>query len=168
MLYFDFDGVILDTEFLIFEDWRKNRDKYKKLGWDKIKYLKNVDWEYVLNNSKIINDSIYYLKQIDPEESFILTKIHSLENEGAKKVKWSRARDIKQPIILVPYNLDKTNIVNAKGNVLVDDSLNNLDDWDKCGGQSVFFDIDNDNYDSWHLPNIKEYERVMSLSKFIK
>ena len=165
MLYIDFDGVILDTEGPLFKEWRKNPNRHNLGEEVKIKYIQEIDWNYVLNNSEIINDSIYYLKQMNPEKSFILTKIHSLENEGLAKVRWIRDKNIKQNIILVPYMLNKSDMVHAKENTLVDDSLKNLEDWENNGGYPVFFDMDDDNYDSWHQPNHQGYQKVLNLSK---
>ena len=166
MLYIDFDGVILDTEELLFENWRKNPNRHLLPGIEKIKYIQNSDWEYILYNSKVINDSLYYLKQMDLNTSFILTKVHSMNNEGCAKIQWLRNNKVKQGIILVPYCLKKTDIVNACGNTLIDDCLKNLDDWKDNDGTPIFFDIDNDNYDRWNQPNEKKYEKVRSLSKF--
>lgn len=166
MLYIDFDGVILDTEGLLFEEWRKNPNRHSLSEFDKIKYIQNSDWNYIINNSEIINDSIYYLKQMDPNESAILTKIHSLSNEGVSKVRWLREQGVKQSIILVPYMVKKTDIVDASGNILVDDCLKNLDDWVNCNGTPMFFDINDDGYDSWNKPNVKKYQRVLNLSNF--
>lgn len=168
MIYFDFDGVILDTEELLFEEWRKIPNRHELSEEDKIKYIQASDWDYIINNSHIINDSIYYLNQMDPSKTAILTKIHSMENEGNAKVRWLRKMNIKQSIILVPYMLKKTNLVDASGNILVDDCLANLYDWEKNNGMPILFDIDNDNYDSWHQPNVKGYQKVLSLSKFNK
>ena len=59
MVYVDFDGVILDTEELLFYEWRKNENRHLLSEFDKIKYIQKTDWSYVINNSKIINDSLY-------------------------------------------------------------------------------------------------------------
>ena len=165
MVYIDFDGVILDTEELLFEKWRENPNRHSLLEIDKIRYIQNSDWNYIINNSEIINDSIYYLKQMDPSKTAILTKIHSSANEGFAKIKWLRAQDVKQSIILVPYMLKKTDMVDANGNILVDDCLKNLDDWVNCNGIPMFFDINNDGFDSWNKPNVKKYRKVLDLSK---
>ena len=168
MIYIDFDGVILDTEELLFEKWRMNPNRYLLPESEKIKYIQNIDWRYILYNSPIINDSIYYLKQLDPSKSFILTKVHSLTNEANNKIKWSRDNGIKQPVIIVPYTQKKTDLVPVKGNLLVDDSLKNLDEWVYENGEVLFFDKDNDNYDSWNEPNTKGYQKVLNLSSLIK
>lgn len=166
MLYIDFDGVILDTEELLFEEWRKIPNHHSLSEDEKIRYIQRCDWDYILNHSDCINDSIYYLKQMNPTQSFILTKIHSLENEGVSKVKWIQSKGIKQSIILVPYLVKKTSMVDVSGNILVDDCLKNLDDWVEHDGIPVFFDMDNDGYDSWKQPNVKKYQKVYNLSSF--
>ena len=118
-----------------------------------------------LNNAKITNDSIYYLNNMDPKKSFILTKIHS-QDEGVEKNKWLRNNNVKQSVILVPYMLKKVEMVDAKNNILIDDCLNNLREWEQYGGKSILFDIDNDNYDSWHQFNEENYSKTLTLSKF--
>lgn len=165
MLYIDFDGVILDTETLLFDTWRKIPNRHLLDDAAKEEYIQTRDWEYIINNASIINDSVYYLKYMDPSTSCILTKINSLYNEGAAKIKWVRKNNIKQNIILVPFLFKKTDIVDAKGNTLIDDSLHNLDDWANNGGYPIFFDMDDDNIDSWNKPNTKGYQRILSLEK---
>ena len=167
MTYIDFDGVILDTEELLFEKWRKNPDRFKLPEEVKIEYIKKANWEYIIRNSEIINDSIYFLKETNPDKSFILTKVHSLKNEGQAKVKYLREQGIKQSIILVPYTMKKTDVVEARGNTLIDDSLRNLSEWENNGGYPIFFDIDDDDYDSWQQPNIKQYKKVNNLSSIV-
>lgn len=168
MLYIDFDGVILDTEELLFEDWRKIENRHLLPETEKIKYIKNRNWDYILNNSPIINDSIYYLNNMNPKETFILTKVHSLENEASAKIRWLRNQKVKQTIIPVPHDIKKSDVVDPYNNILVDDSLFNLEEWEELGGIPILFDINNDNYDSWNKPNIKEYKKVLDLSSFKK
>lgn len=168
MIYIDFDGVILDTEDLLFEEWRKNPNRKALPTIEKIKYIQNVDWQHVIYDSKIINDSVYFLKQMNPIESAILTKVHSLVNEAQTKIKWIREQGIIQPVILVPYTSRKSDIVIANNNTLVDDCLKNLDEWVEKEGKAIFFDMDNDNIDSWHQQNKKNYKKILSLSHFVK
>ena len=95
MVYIDFDGVILDTEDLLFYEWRKNPDRHKLSEYDKIKYIQKSDWNYIIKVSPVINDAIYYLKHMDPAKSAILTKVHSLSNEGAAKINWKKENGVK-------------------------------------------------------------------------
>lgn len=39
MIYIDFDGVILDTEKILFEEWRKNPNRGNLPEIEKIKYI---------------------------------------------------------------------------------------------------------------------------------
>ena len=166
MLYIDFDGVILDTEDLLFEEWRKNPDRHSLPKIEKIKYIQAANWRHIIYDSDIINDSVYWLKQMNPAESAILTKVHSLENEAATKIKWIREQGILQPVILVPFVSRKSDIVTVRNSILVDDCLRNLDEWIAEDGMGIFFDKDDDNYDSWHQQNTKNYQKVLTLSPF--
>ena len=163
MRYIDFDGVILDTEALLFYEWRKNPNRHKLPESEKIKYIQESDWHRIINESPIINDSIYILKQMDPNESAILTKVHSLSNEGYEKVIYLRNKGILQNIILVPYNIRKSDIVIPEGDTLIDDSLRNLSEWEAKGGYPMFFDKKENNIDSWNMPNDKGYQRVLRI-----
>ena len=96
MLYIDFDGVILDTEPLLFEEWRKNPNRHLLSESEKIKYMKKNNWNYIINNSDIINNTIYYLKQMNSSDSYILTKVHSLQNESVEKIKRLRAKVLRK------------------------------------------------------------------------
>ena len=51
--YIDFDGVILDTEKLIFENWHKEEDRSEEA---KIRYLQRISWNKIIENSKILKD----------------------------------------------------------------------------------------------------------------
>ena len=95
MIYIDFDGVILDTEDVLFHEWRQNPDHKLLPISDKIKYIQDIDWDYVLYNSLVIDNSIDYIltlktkgqyerdefeKKIDKEtfQKFISSDIESL------------------------------------------------------------------------------------------
>ena len=163
MLYIDFDGVILNTEPLLFEEWNKLPNKHLLNEDDKIKYVHDANWYTIIKNAEIINDSIYYLNNMDPTKTFILTKIHS-QDEGVEKVLWLRKNGVKQSVILVPYKVRKIDMVDALGNTLVDDSLRNLKEWKREGGYPIFFDLDDDDFDSWLQYNEEGFKKTLSLS----
>ena len=167
MIYFDCDGTLIDTEGLLFEEWRKNPDRDKLPSGAKIEYIRNADWEKILYEAPILGNSIDLLKEIDPNTSAILTKIHSRDNEGKWKAIYFRDKGVKQRIIFVPYYYKKTEIVLAKGNVLVDDCLKNNREWSLEGGNSYFFDIDGNNIDRWGEYNEQGFTRVHSIERFI-
>ena len=168
MRYIDFDGVILDTEDLLFHEWRKNPEHHFLPDEDKVVYIRNCNWRDIINNSPVINDSIYILKNMDKDASSILTKIHSLE-EGYEKIIYLGNNDVKQNVILVPYPASKIQVVRPnKNDILIDDSIKNLTEWQAMGGYPMFFDLNNNNVDSWGIYNKNSYQRVRRIDEDIK
>ena len=164
--YIDFDGVVVDTSPLLFKEWQQM--KYSTLTEeDKIEYVKKQNWEVILNNSPIINDSMYILKQLNTCENAILTTVHSLENEGVSKVKYLRKNGVLLPIIVVPYLVDKIQIVNPQNNILIDDRIYNLDVWNNAMGHAIFFNKDNLDIDEWNVKNF-DYPKISTLNDLDK
>ena len=158
-IYVDFDGVILDTETLLFDE-NYYRAKLNP-NFDKMKYVQEINWQNMLNKAEIINNSIEILKEMEKQIT-ILTKINSLDNEGIAKIKYLRKYKINCDIILVPFNLRKIDVVSAKNNVLIDDTVHNLDNWHNSGGRSLFFNKDNLDIDNWGNTNFN-YTKIKSL-----
>lgn len=158
--YIDFDGVIFDTESEVFKYYELLK-KYK-ICINKLRCVQRRSWIDVLENSKEINDAIRIINELD-NDTAILTRIHSLENEGVSKIKLLRDLGIEKEIILVPYQVKKSDVVPARGNILVDDSIFNLNEWRSDGGMSVFFNKDDSDYDNWGVLN-ERYPKIKSLS----
>lgn len=156
--YIDFDGVIKDTYLPLFEDYliKKNNGEYV----DDTKHVMKKDWLYVLKKSPIINNAIEIINSLN--DISICTRIHSLENEGVAKIKDLRNLGVKCDIILVPYQVKKTDVVNASGSILVDDAIFNLEEWEEAKGIPIFFDNNGTNIDGWGVKN-KKYMRTRSL-----
>lgn len=161
--YIDLDGVILDTLPWVFKEWEENPKFKDKSNLDLHKYLEEKNWDEVLDNASIINNSIKILNSLGGNDVAILTKVHSLEKEGKSKIKFLRSLGIKQEIILVPFSISKTDVVNAYGNILVDDTLANLKQWQKEGGISLFFDTRGNNIDSYNIEN-NEFVKISDLN----
>ena len=157
-IYVDFDGVIFDSEKLLFEEYKKFKNQSESL---KIKYIQEKDWEELLSKCNVINNGIEILKSLRKDIS-ILTKVFSMENEGVAKIKILRSKGIYNDVILSPGYLKKTDVVSAKGNVLIDDTVHNLDDWLLAGGLPIYFNKDNYNIDGWNNKN-KVYRMTNSL-----
>jgi hypothetical protein len=165
--YIDCDGVIIDTEKGIFDQYHilKESNSSLKRG----EYLEQLNWEEWLRQAEVINNSLTILRENDPCDVAVLTKVHSLL-EGLAKVKYFRENKIKNNIILVPEGLQKSDIVNSKNNLLVDNLLKNLDDWNDKQGISGFFNKNGDNFDTYrelhtineHYPLITSLEQIFS------
>lgn len=156
--YIDFDGVIKDTYVPLFEDYWEKQKNGEYIN--DTEHVIKKDWIYVLANSPIINNAIAIINEID--DVAICTRIHSLENEGVAKIRDLRKLGVKCDIILVPYQVKKTDVVKALGNVLVDDAVFNLDEWVQAGGIPIFFDNYGTNVDGWGVEN-KKYVRTRTL-----
>ena len=89
-IYVDFDGVIFDSEKLLFEEYKKFKNQSESL---KIKYIQEKDWEELLSKCNVINNGIEILKSLRKDIS-ILTKVFSMENEGVAKIKILRSMGI--------------------------------------------------------------------------
>ena len=72
MRYIDFDGVILDTEDYLFYDWYKIPNYHELTEEDKIRHVQCANWYKILHESNFINDSLYILKHILPEQIFVI------------------------------------------------------------------------------------------------
>lgn len=66
-------------------------------------------------------------------------------------------------IHLVPNEVFKNEMVNPKGNILIDDKLYNLDKWTEFGGIGYFFNRDNKNIDIYGKVNTT-YKTISDLS----
>ena len=130
-IYIDFDGVILDTDTTI-----DNIIKDKNI--DKKEYIRNCNWENLLNSTDVINNSIKYL----------------------------RDKNIDMNIHLVPTKISKSDIVRSKDNILIDDKVYNLDEWNSKGGISIFFNKDNNDIDIYGKINTK-YKKISDLSMLL-
>lgn len=167
MRYIDLDGVILNTEDVLFNEILNVKNK-GKLDEDFImKLVININWEYLLKHSKPINNSINILRRLDPNESAILTRVHSIEEADAK-INYFKNLGIDQKVIPVFYPLKKNDVVDAKDNILIDDSLRNLRQWIMDGGYPMFFDKYENNIDSWDEYNVKGFQRVLRIDEEIK
>lgn len=155
-VYIDFDGVLLDTDSIIdFE--------FNGVG-ERREFVKNYDWFKLMRDDLIINDAFKYIKESKYNVN-LLSKISSM-CEGQAKIKYLRSNDINIDINLVPTLINKCDVVNAFGNILIDDKIVNLDSWSEKGGISIFFNKDGNDIDIHGDKNTK-YPIISDLSCLI-
>ncbi len=140
-LYIDFDGVIMDTIPLLYNELAKNN---VSIGDEKEvrRVFAAFDFSTIIKDKNILNDSIDCIKKLLDSKRFeisFLSHINSLE-EGVVKVQYLR-RHFKNnvTIILVPRELSKPKMVHSKGAILVDDFSGNLKEWEDTGGIAIRF-----------------------------
>lgn len=154
-IFIDFDGVIFDTEERVVE--RKKQAPH--LSWNE--FFEKLDWFELLDESEVINNAIDYLLdgQSKSKQIAILTKIHTLIEMEAK-VKALRSRKVELPIFFVPPHVKKTQIyLPGHNDILVDDSIKNLVDWEQKGGKSIYFNE--------RLDSTVQFETIKSLHKIL-
>lgn len=156
--YIDCDGVILDTETGLFDEYHE----LKKVnpGLKKRQYLHDMDWEYWIWQAGILNDAVEILKNYDPKNVEILTRVHSL-NEARAKLNFFRNSRVRNNVIIVPDGMVKSSVVDPFQNVLVEDSNSNLEDWDSHLGIPIYYGSSESIY-----PSVTSLEDVLNEEKF--
>ena len=137
LLLLDLDGVILNSEELILQEREKNKEK----TW--YEFFEDVDWKKIYMESKSINNSVEIIRELESmkKEIAILTKCHTLEEMRAKVSDLRNNRKIMVPVLFVPPHVKKTDIYIPYNNeMLIDDSLKNINDWNLSGGNGILFD----------------------------
>lgn len=135
-LYIDFDGVILDTITVLYENAQKE-------GYDigDAEFYKNFNYKEILKDKYIINDGINCIQKIIDSNKFevsILTHCHSIK-EGSDKVKYIRKYFKDMTVIICPKDISKTKMVHSEGAILIDDFAGNLKEWESAGGIPIKF-----------------------------
>lgn len=153
-IYIDFDGVILDTWDLIFKKYCEIYNTTNIKDNDIKKIMLNIGWNFILENSKEINHSLENIKKISKTHDIcILSKVNSKQEQNAK-TNFLLQNNIKK-MCFVPYNSSKIRYVDPHNNILIDDDIKNLEEWEQYGGIAIFFNKDLNNYDSYGNNNDK-------------
>ena len=161
-VYIDFDGVILDTWKVISRHYilRYNTDNYEDDFIKKV--MEDIGWNKILFESEIINDSISNINELSKLVNVcIITKFNSKDEKIQKQI-YLQKKDINN-VIFVPYVCNKSDYADAQNNILIDDTINNLDDWYKSGGIPIFFNKDSKNVDDFGKNNYK-YKKIDDIS----
>ena len=144
-LYLDCDGVILDTIPAIDKALQKVGYTYK--GQSKNEpfmkdFLKNkFNWEEEIELIPILDDSVNKIKKLDMEDIFnikILTHVISDKEAKAKEKLFAELLPNIE-VITVPKEIKKTEMVEVKNGILVDDYLPNVVDFNSEGGIGIKF-----------------------------
>lgn len=153
--YIDCNGIIIDTEKGLFDEY--HRIKQYNPNLTKKEYLEQVDWDEWVKKAPIVDDAIEVMKSHDASDTIILTKVSSLD-EAVVKIDYLRNLEVRNTIGIVPYTLQKNQIAYAKGNILFDNSLNNLDYWYEAGGIPIYYSKEEHEF----FPTTTSLEDVLS------
>lgn len=162
-IFIDCDGVILDTWKLIYS---KYQEVYHITELDDPKLVKVMDdlgWYKIINDSEIINDSIKKIKKLSKKyDVTIVTKVVAEGEKEEKKIFFKKHGLDK--VIFVNYEGKKIDHVPVKGNILIDDTVKNLDEWNEKGGIPIYFNRYNDSKDGYGKENTK-YKMIDDIDK---
>jgi len=98
------------------------------------------------------------------ERSYYINKSSFFRKWSSSKSKIFKRALRKNDIIVAPYPLKKSEMVISNGNILVDDSIANLNDWYEHGGIPIYFNKDNLDIDSWGIRN-EHYIKIRTLEE---
>lgn len=160
-LYVDFDGIIIDTWPSILKKYYKKYCNYEVEEYKLRELFKDLNWDLIINNSRINYNNIMVLKKLNNYDITILTKINSL-SEGETKQKFLKSLNIDIKLKTVDIDEKKSEIVDAKGNILIDDEIKNLKEWKEKGGIAILYSKNKDGKDSDGIIN-KEFPILYEL-----
>ena len=139
-LYLDFDGVIVDSikvTYKMMEEEGIDINDTKRVR----EFYRNLDWFKLLDEIDEINNAIKNIKKLQKTgmyKLYILTTVNSLE-EAEAKIRYIRRFGLHIPVICVPKGIDKSQMVDPRNSILVDDYSGNLYPWERSGGIGVKF-----------------------------
>lgn len=173
-LYIDFDGVMWDTWPSFYKIVKESdADLYEKMiahTTNKeediriIEIFKSIDWEPLLNSTEPINDSLIWIKELYETKMFdiaILTHCNS-DNEIINKKKLTAEKMPEIDIITVDKMTSKTDVVDPRGAILVDDYWKNLEAWEKAGGIGIKFSTkEEENCPFYHISSLSQIPQII-------
>lgn len=157
ILYIDCDGVILDTVRTAIKLSREYKQDVNFL-------FRNIDWNILIYESGILNDSINKIKKIVESSIYdvkILTKLCGNDTEEmAKRILLGKLLPNVE-IITLKYEENKDDVVNPYNNILIDDEEKNYIRWINKGGIGIHFVLENPDITKNEISDISEINKVL-------
>ncbi len=162
LIYFDCDGVILNTMNKARE---MAEDKgYDPNNWDSLhEFFLQVDWNKLIDDKQVIDNAIDKIKKIITCGKYdvkILTKLCGNETEETIKRMFFKKVLPNTEVITLDLREHKDEKVNPVDSILIEDNLNNFRRWHKANGTSVLFLKGEYIYDYPDEERITEDEKV--------
>lgn len=172
-LYFDCDGVILDT--IATARRLAKEEGYNPNNFDELhEFFLKLDWNKLIKEAGVIDDAITKIKKIIATGKYnvkILTKLSgNTTEEDAKRIFFKEVLP-EVEVITLKLKEHKDEIVNPVGSILVEDSLHNFRRWSIAKGVSVLLLKGEYIYDYPDEKRITDEERlnfVDDIAKFEK
>lgn len=172
-IYVDFDGVIWDTWPMLYKILKDNSTYlYDKLvskslthedNLEIVKIYQNNNWDLIIQNTSPIEGSLEALKELFETNMYdisILTHCNSdLEVSNKKKIIDEFIPGMQVIPVFKPKA--KSEAVDARGAILIDDFSGNLDDWEEAGGIGIKFSLDDSNTNFHHVSSLFDIVKVI-------
>lgn len=140
-LYVDYDGVLFDTITYAFLEMKRlgiditNQDEITE-------YFKKVNWNYLIEQGGILNDSIQKLEILMDSQEFERVEVATHRcsyNEGVVKTNDLKTRIPNLKVTTIPKKIGKHYALKAQDNILIDDDKEKIINWINDGGIGILF-----------------------------
>ncbi len=150
-IYLDMDGVVADFDAAVSQILGYNREPFTRYP--------DEDWQQILNHPRfyrhlpICKDAKYLVtnvlhmahqKSMDVKFLSALPKGNDFPWAAYDKVMWAQDYFPMIPVWIGPYSEDKQ-LRSKKGDVLIDDRVSNIDQWNSKGGFGILHKGDVEN-----------------------
>ena len=162
-IYLDMDGVIADffggvaTKFGV-DHWKSIQDREIAFAT-----LANTDFFYILEVFPETNSIIKFVKEISGGDWGICSSPlrGDTMNSAYWKRQWLNRWDITPPLVenmIFTSNKHKyaMNKLDRTRNILIDDKLQNIDQWNQAGGIGIRFQCNEDDTNEYLFPAIEK------------
>lgn len=162
-IYLDMDGVI--TDFFGGVARKFGVDHWKSIQDREIAFatLANTDFFYNLDIFPETYSIVKFVKEISDGDWGICSSPMrgDIMNSAYWKRQWLDRWDITPPLVenmIFTSNKHKyaMNKLDRTRNILIDDKLQNIDEWNKAGGIGIRFQCNEDDIEEYLFPAIKE------------
>jgi len=162
MIYVDMDGVIAD----FFGGLEK---KFKVTHWklidnieEQIMNLRNTDFFYILDKYETSDDLIHHVRQISNGNWGICSSPlrNDFANSTFHKRRWLEKNMFMPAVSKCIFTSNKhkyaTSIITGEPNILIDDKLTNIDNWNKAGGIAIRYQANEDDLEEYLFLQLDE------------
>jgi 5'(3')-deoxyribonucleotidase len=162
MIYVDMDGVIAD----FFGGLEK---KFKVTHWklidnieEQIMSLRNTDFFYILDKYETSDDLIHHVRQISNGNWGICSSPlrNDFANSTFHKRRWLEKNMFMPAVSKCIFTSNKhkyaTSIITGEPNILIDDKLTNIDNWNKAGGIAIRYQANEDDLEEYLFMQLDE------------
>ena len=160
-LYIDCDGVILDSITTTYK--LLSEEGIDKTNENEVReFYRNLDWNYVIEITPVLNDAINDIKEIIASSLYDVEILTHVNSKHEADVKIAYFNEVLPEVNVIPTDKEtaKCDMVDPTNAILIDDYMGNLDLWHKKGGISIkYADTDKE----CPYPKIKNLREMLTI-----